>query len=386
MILLVDRAAPNWVVTRVADAIPAKSRYYSAHVWPVAQPVVMLWTTPEYASYSGDHLDASITIGLFGSGWKTPDNSRADVLLHFISHELFHNWDAGTSFTDQESTGTLASEGGADAASAIASAAAAHQPTETAWLRSVENAYNACVVKLSGSTKSLASRLHEGAPGRLPYDCGQTILFVLAAASPAHDPVATYFATWRHLHTIAPDRSYTWRNLVPEDANQKTVVALARAINTPGGFASAASAAFEADGYRIIPEATPNLAERSAAAGQLMVWAMAGDCAGQTGFWTQPDRFLLDKAVTQCATLHVGGKVTGMQDHKLLGDPWALAAIVHKRCAAHLPIRIEYANNLPPTTLQCHDTPPDIERPVRIVPPSSAKPVGAPGKAHQPLT
>lgn len=364
IILVLDRAAPEWIAQRVTTIVPAVNRYFTQELWPVTQPVVVLWAAPELTGFNGDHLEASITLGVYGDQWNKPNQSAAAQLLHFLAHELFHSWNAGKSFNTSDETGLLALEGGADAASDIAKAVAAGKSANKAWLQAVNDAYNACLAEIPPD-ESLAKRLREPSPNRLPYDCGNAILFLLAGSTPKHDPTTTYFAMWRRVHARKADRSYTWQDLAPSDADSTVLVALAGAIEQPGTFERNTAAAFAADHYGVQPDPDPTMAERTSAARALVAWAMREDCGG-VGFWTQPDGFLLDPSLHHCKSLRVGEKVTGMLGHDLRTDPWKLAENVQALCAQHHFIEVDYQGSTPPTRFACGNPPPDLLRPARI--------------------
>ncbi|HEX5305406.1 MAG TPA: hypothetical protein VFW82_04900, partial [Dyella sp.] len=217
LVLVSDRRAPAWIRERITAQAPALADLYTRTMGPAAVPMLMLYTRPtppQAHDYKGDHLEASITLGLFGDTWQTVDAATADELTRFLAHELFHSWDGDALLGSPEGEALLAKEGGAEMAKIFATPALLKEPAQGVP-DAVAQAYNACLLELPAQA-GLAAALAKRAPGRLPYDCGVPLMYALAVAADRAHPGPAYFGLWRTLrdaHRAHPADGYRWQDL-----------------------------------------------------------------------------------------------------------------------------------------------------------------------------
>ena len=370
LLMVTDRGVPAALHARVADVIPGIVDFYAKYLGAHALPVVYLYMAPEVGagrSYKGDHLDASITLGLLGQGWDTPDDPQVLLMIGFVAHELFHSWNSGGALGSPEGEALLAKEGGAEFAKVLATAHVLHR-NESEWLKDVAAAFNACRYAQREGI-SVRAALQNRSPGGLPYDCGMPMMLALAAAANPRDPASGYFDLWKRLAARRGQDAagtYRWQDLLADPASPSSVT-LEHAVGEPGAYVSSLTQVLEAPGFKVSPAAVLTADDRARIAGLLLAHVMQQDC-GNYSFWTQPDGFPLDDPLPGCKTLRPGAKVTALLGQALHdADLQAMALQIAQRCAAGLTVEVGYSDAQKPSQVHCTqalDVPP---RPVDIV-------------------
>ena len=347
LLFVIDKGTPSRIRERVASEVPRLVDFYVRHLGPAKTPTLFLFMQPDeqgVRNFHGDHLPSSITLGLMGQGWDAMEDADWQRLTGFVAHELFHTWNSAAVLGSPEGVGLLAKEGGAELARVMAMASLANQPPAQ-WLPRVGSMYNACLFDLPQG-QSVTVALDKRAPGGLPYDCGAPLMLALAVAANAHDPVTAYFDLWKKLTELRRGKSlpdFAWTDLIPSGTDPAVRNALVHAIQAPDAYADSMRAAFRQLGVRVEPASTldPENSRRYAAA--LMSHLMRLDCAGNVGFWTQPDGFLLDKSLPTCHVLKVGHTVDALLGQPLAtADLLALAKQMAGRCARGEPVEVGY--------------------------------------------
>ncbi|MEW5835797.1 MAG: hypothetical protein AB1832_12095 [Pseudomonadota bacterium] len=380
LVLVSDRRAPAWIRERIAAQAPALVDRYTRAMGPATVPMLMLYTRPTPAQahdFRGDHLDASITLGLFGATWDAVDEATADQLTRFLAHELFHSWNSSAPLGSPEGEPLLAKEGGAVMAEIFATAQVLGEPPQ-AVTDAVAQAYNACLLELP-ATIGVAAALAGREPGKLPYDCGVPLMYALAVAADRDDPGPAYFRLWRTLreaHRRHPADGYRWQDLIPAAIAPAVRADLARAIVEPGAYPTAMRAAWSALGLDVRSETRLDAATRRAWAGKLMGHLMAQDCGGSISFWNNPGGILLDSPLPRCRTLRPAATVTSILGQPLdRADMQALARQVRALCATANPVTVGYAARAgrpapAVSPVRCTAALPDWGTPVRLVAPA----------------
>lgn len=380
LVLVSDRRAPAWIRKRIAAQAPALVDLYTRAMGPATVPMLMLYTRPTPAQahdFRGDHLDASITLGLFGATWAALDEATADQLTRFLAHELFHSWDGDAVTGSPEGEALLAKEGGADLAKIFATATMMKESPQ-AVLDAVAQAYNACLLELPATT-GVAAALAGREPGHLPYDCGVPLMYALAVAADREDPGRAYFRRWRTLrdaHRAHPADGYGWQDLIPAATAPAVRADLARAVAEPGAYPAAIRAAWTALGLQVHEEASLDAATRRAWAGRLMAHLMAQDCGGSISFWNNPDGILLDRPLPRCHALRPGATVASILGESLdRADLPALARRVRAACVSGADVAVGYAAKAgqpaaAPSAVRCGAALPDWGAPVQLAAPS----------------
>ncbi|MDE1964231.1 MAG: hypothetical protein KGI42_10055 [Xanthomonadaceae bacterium] len=379
LVLVSDRRAPAWVRERIAAQAPALVDLYTRTMGPATVPMLMLYTRPTPAQahdFRGDHLDASITLGLFGATWDAVDKTTADQLTRFLAHELFHSWNSGASLGSPEGEPLLAKEGGAVMAEIFATARVLGEPPQ-AVTDAVARAYNACLLELPTAT-GVATALARPEPGHLPYDCGVPLMYALAVAAGRDDPAQAYFRAWKRLrdaHRAHPVDGYRWQDLIPATIDPAVRADLERAVAEPGAYPGALRAAWSALGLTARDETALDPATRRAWAGRLMGHLMAQDCGGSVSFWNNPGGILLDQPLPRCRTLRPCATVVSMLGKSLdRADMPALARRVRAVCARSGEVAVGYAagpGRVAPaaSAVHCAAPLPSWGTPVRLVAP-----------------
>ena len=353
-----DRDVPAPTRQRLDSTIARLAAFYRQRLGPVRMPTVFVYRMPYPAGvsgngYHGDRLPASLTLGLLGNDWNTPDISTLDLMTGFVAHELFHLWNTGDAMQVAGPVSSLASEGGAEMARIFATASVEGQG-EPAWLNAATDSLDACLIALP-ATGSLADT--DLAHGQLPYDCGVPVMLVLAAADDPHDLVKGYFRAWKSLiarQRHATGRPYHWTDLVPPGVHPRILHALHQAVYGDGSYAASMRQALTLAGFAVTPNRKPSAALRRQLNQPLMAALMATDCAGHVDLWNHPDGFLLGAHAKACRTLKAGQTVVALLGMPLASDdPAALHAAIEARCASGGKITANYASHEPAAELAC---------------------------------
>ena len=346
--LVSDRGTPSWIRERIAAQVPALVDLYTTTMGPAPVPMLFVFSrpTPRGArDYNGDHLPASITLGLHGDAWSHADPGTLDELTHFLAHELFHSWNSTAPLGSPEGEALLAKEGGADLAKIFASAKVLGQPPQSVW-DAVSRSYDACLLELPHGT-SVAAALTNPQPGPMPYDCGAALMSALALAADPHDPARGYFALWHTLrlaHARHPSDGYRWQELMPPSLAPSVRDALREAVDQPDAFATKLPQAWTALGLHVRPETTLEPDTRRAYMGKVMAHLMAEDCGGMVSFWNNLDGIRLDRPLPRCHVLQPGALVTSILGEPLAqADPIALARRVRAVCIGAGEVPVGYA-------------------------------------------
>ena len=376
LVLVSDRRAPAWIRDRIAAQAPALVDLYSRTMGPATVPMLMLYTRPTPAQahdFHGDHLDASITLGLFGDTWQAVDAATADELTRFLAHELFHSWDSGAMLGSPEGEPLLAKEGGAEMAKIFATTTVLNEPARTVS-DAVAQSYNACLLDLPATT-GLAAALAVRDPRKLPYDCGVPLMYALAVAADRDHPAQAYFRLWKTLrdaHRVHPVDGYRWQELIPATIDPAVRADLAQAVAEPGAYPAAIRAAWSALGLTVREETALDPSTRRAWAGKLMAHLMAQDCDGSISFWNNPGGILLDQPLPRCRTLRPGATVASILGEPLdRADMPALARRVRAVCAHSGEVAVGYVvapgRTAPaPSVVRCAAALPMWGTPVRL--------------------
>lgn len=381
LMLVSDRGTPAWVRQRITREVPALVHRYTQSMGPARVPMLFVFNRPlprGARGFRGDHLPASITLGLFGDGWSQVYPDSADQLTRFLAHELFHSWDSGPALGSPEGEALLAKEGGADLAKIFAGGAVLGQSRQAIW-DAVARSYDTCLLQLPPDT-SLATALQRRQPGVLPYACGAALMSALAVAADPADPAHGYFGLWRALRQSRarhPRDGYRWQELMPPTLAPAVRQRLEQAVAEPDAFAPKLEQAWTALGVQVQPVTTLDAGTRRAYLGKVMMHLMAADCGGTVSFWNNPDGFRLDQPLPRCHALHAGARVTSILGEPLAAaDPLALARQVRALCIAGKPVVVGYAAE--------HGQPAPADSPVHCatplpIPPAPVRLVAPPG-------
>lgn len=348
LMLVSDRGTPAWVRDRIAGEAPAMVDLYARTMGPARVPMLFVFsrpTPPGARDFKGDHLPASITLGLLGDAWDRADPESLDQLTRFLAHELFHSWNSDPLLGSPEGEALLAKEGGADLAKIFAGGQVMGASRQALW-DAVAQSYDACLLKLRRG-QSVANALADDQPGAMPYDCGAALMSALAVAADPGDPVRGYFGLWRALrqsHMRHPQDGYRWQDLMPPSLAPDLRTALEQAVSQPNAFGPKLQQVWAALGVKVAPQTTFDPDTRRAYLGQLMAHLMAADCGGTVSLWNTPDGFRLDHPLPRCHALQAGALVEAIQGEPLASaNPLALAQQVQARCAAGGTVTVGYA-------------------------------------------
>ncbi|MEO9079931.1 MAG: hypothetical protein ABI268_11555 [Rhodanobacter sp.] len=223
LLLVSDRRTPQWIRERLQHTIPGLTEFYRQRMGPMAVPTVFFYSLEgsHGSGYHGDRLPGSVTLGLLGDAWQTPDDSAIHQITEFVGHEIFHVWNATDGMEPVDAESNLASEGGAELAKMIATAHVEGNGT-LAWLAEASNSLNDCLLSLPTRSSLAAGQLDHG---QLPYTCGVPVMLVLAALNDPQDPATGYFRMWKALierKSSATDRQYRWTELAPPLSTRKS--------------------------------------------------------------------------------------------------------------------------------------------------------------------
>lgn len=378
--LVSDRGAPAWVRQRIVHEVPALVELYRRSMAPAKVPMLFVFSrpTPHGArDFKGDHLPASITLGLLGDAWDRPGPEGVDRLTGFLAHELFHSWNSDALLGSPEGEALLAKEGGADLAKIFAVGRIGGESSQSVW-DAIAQSYNACLLTLP-RTQSMAKALGDPQPGAMPYVCGAALMSALAVAADPADPVQGYFGLWRALrqaHVRQPHDGYRWQDLIPPSLAPDLRETLARSVAQPAVFASGLQRVWTDLGVKVTPLTTPDPDTRRAYAARLLMHLMAADCGGSVSLWNTPAGFRLDQPLPRCHHLHPGALVDAIQGESLAhADPLALAKRVQASCATGGTVTIGYAAE--------HGTPAPADSPIVCTAPLSLPP--APVRLNAPV-
>ncbi len=366
LMLVNDHGTPAWVRGRIAREAPALVDRYTQSMEPARVPMLFVFNRPlprGARDFKGDHLPASITLGLFGDGWSQVDPDSADQLTRFVAHELFHSWDSGPALGSPEGEALLAKEGGADLAKIFAGGAVLGQSRQAIW-DAVARSYDSCLLQLPNDI-SVATALQRPQPGTMPYACGAALMSALAVAADPADPARGYFGLWRALRQSRarqPHDGYRWQDLMPPSLAPSVRRLLKQAVAEPGAFAPKLEQAWSSLGVKVQPVTTLDAANRWIYLQKVMIHLMAADCAGTVSFWKNGDGFRLDQPLPRCHVLHAGARVISILGQPLAtADPLALARQVRALCIAGKPVVVGYA--------AVHGQPAPADSPVRCATP-----------------
>ncbi len=368
LLLVSDRQAPAWIRRQLGATILAIADFYRQQMGTMAMPIVFLYDMPgaHGSGYHGDRLPASVTLGLIGDAWKTPDSSAAHQVIEFAAHELFHVWNAAYGIEPADDESNLASEGGAELAKMFATARI-EGDSQQAWLDEAGASLNNCLLALPAHGSLAAGHLDHG---QLPYECGVPVMLVLGAMNDPQDPVAGYFRAWKILierKRAASEHHYSWTELAPAATHPPQLATLERAVHGDGSYATDIGKALGQAGFVVSKEPTLSASMRQRMNMQLMQTLMAHDCAGRVSFWSKPEGFLLDHPLPECQHLAPGGLVVSLLGQPFRSDqPIALAAAIKARCEAGGKIIAGYADGASVSELGCPTDLPTPPEPLRI--------------------
>lgn len=349
MLEVFDRTTPPWAVRSLGDTLERVAAYYLRWLPPVAMPVAFVYRMPYPAGTGGtgshgDRLPESLTLGLLGNDWSTPQDEALLPLTGFIGHEAFHLWNAANGLAPADDRATLAQEGGADLAGMFA-AAHLRDGGKADWLDAATDALDTCLVSLPGSGKLADADL---AHGRLPYACGAPAMLALAAANDREDPAAGYFNAWKRLverGLAQPDLPYRWDALADADADPRVLAALRDAIDGDAPYAEGLRTALVAAGFSLVPNTRLSPALRGRLNQQLVGALMARDCDGRVDLWGDPQGFRIGEHAGDCSALKSGRTIVALLDMALVDDdPAALRDAMRARCDAGGKVRVRYAD------------------------------------------
>ncbi|MEO8777172.1 MAG: hypothetical protein ABI389_00690 [Rhodanobacter sp.] len=369
LLLVSGRGTPDWIRDRLRHTIPGVAEFYRQRMWPMALPTIFFYSLPDAhgSGYHGDRLPGSLTLGLIGAAWKTPDASAAHQITEFVAHELFHVWNAAAGMQPVDAESNLASEGGAELAKMLASAHVEGDPDQ-AWLAEASTSLDDCLLSLPAQGSLAAGHLDHG---QLPYTCGVPLMLVLAALNHPQDPATGFFRMWKALverKSAAIDRDYRWTELAPPAANAGIMATLDRAVHGDAAYASAIAMALGHSGFVLQAPSSLSAKLRQRMNMQLMASLMAHDCGGRVSFWNEPSGFLLDKPLPSCRTLGAGKLVIALLGQSFADDqPQQLAAAIRARCRAGEQITAAYADGSPAAELGCPAIPPQLPKLLQIV-------------------
>ncbi|GLQ98187.1 hypothetical protein [Dyella mobilis] len=364
-----DRGIPAWALDQVARAIPHIAHFYSNYLGPITLPTVFFYSQPSDSAdtdYHGERLPESITLGLIGNGWRQPDTQKADKLIAFVAHEVFHAWNAANGMHPADDESNLAVEGGAEFAKILATAEQQKQ-NQSAWWAGVSDALNRCLLELP--TRGSLSDGHLG-HGMLPYDCGVPVMLVIGAANDPQRPGEGFFLAWKQLiqrKRDATDRSYRWTDLVMSSADPKIVQTLEAAVRQDQAYSTAIVRALNLAGFKLQPVSNASSEEREAINGKWMAAFMAQDCHGRISFWKKPNGFLLDHPLPSCSNLSAGKIVVSLAGEAFAtSQPPQLASAIYSQCATGHEASAAYDDGSS-ASLACPVTPPVLPQFVEIL-------------------
>jgi len=326
---VVDRKLPQWALKYIMEETDRAVLAYAEHLHKRSVPLVMIYASPGESPYFwGDHLDGTLTLGLYGD-WRNDTPDLQAQLHQFIAHELFHVWNTSGGH-QADPTSLLALEGGAELAKVLMTFDRTHDATLV--LNDVSDAMTRCQLEQAPPSK-LRELLANPRPGRLPYDCGMLLMF---------------------LQTVRPDGSTLddkgfwrfWKHPPPQDGRVDKIL-------DAEAFDVAARDAIRASGYQVAERRglPPDLA--SFAGKQILMALMSADCTGSYGFFSMREGYRLQDDLPTCGNFKGGKTVLEIAGMKPWVDPIALDARVQELCAAGKPVPVAYADPDPPSLIPC---------------------------------
>ena len=361
LLLVSGGHTPVWIRRRLRNTITGIARFYRQRMGPRELPTVFFYrlANSRGSGYHGDRLPGSLTLGLIGKAWDTPQPSAAHQITEFVGHEMFHVWNAADDMEPLSAESNLASEGGAELATMFAGAYVEGKG-EQAWLAEASASLNECLLALPATGSLVAAHLDHGL---LPYHCGVPVMLVLAALNNPQDPSNGYFRAWKKLiesKRAAKDRHYRWTDLAPPGVNPAIMSTLVRAAHGDGAYASAIQQALAQAGFLLQAPASLS-AHRQPLNMRLMQTLMAHDCGGRVSFWSKPDGFLLDHPLPGCHSLRGGKTVVSLLGHSLASDrPRVLIEAIKARCDAGGKVDVGYADATKASELDCPTSVPTL--------------------------
>ena len=369
LLLVSDRRTPDWIRERLHHTIPGLTEFYRQKLGPRVLPTVFFYSVQgsHGSGYHGDSLPGSVTLGLLGDAWKTPDPNAIHQITEFVGHEIFHVWNAADGIEPVDATSNLASEGGAELGKMIASAHVEGKDRQ-AWVAEASASLDDCLLSLPDKGSLAAGHLDHG---QLPYTCGVPVMLALAALNDPQDPAAGYFRMWKALverKGLATDHHYRWTELAPPTADRQVMADLEQAVHGDTAYASAITQALKRTGFVLHAPSSLSATWRQRMNMQLMASLMANDCDGRISFWNKPNGFLLDQPLPSCRTLSAGKLVISLLGQSFVNDqPQQLAAAIRARCADGGSISAGYADGSPAAKLSCPAKPPNLPKLLQIV-------------------
>lgn len=368
-LLVSGRRTPDWIRERLHHTVPGLTEFYRQQMGPRALPTVFFYSVQgsHGSGYHGDRLPGSVTLGLLGNAWKTPDPDAIHQITEFVGHELFHVWNAADGIEPVDATSNLASEGGAELAKMLATAHVEGNGRQ-AWVAEASASLNDCLLSLPAQGSLATGHLDHG---QLPYTCGVPVMLTLAALNDSQDPATGYFRMWQALikrKSSATDRHYRWTDLAPPTADPQVMADLKRAVHGDADYASAITQALTRVGFVLQAPTSLSATLRQRMNMQLMASLMAHDCDGRISFWNKPNGFLLDQPLPSCRTLGAGKLVVSLLGQSFVDDqPQQLAAAIRARCASSGNISAGYADGSPAAALSCPTKLPKLPKLLQIV-------------------
>jgi hypothetical protein len=347
---VVDRKLPEWALEYIMRETDLAASAYADHLGKRSMPLVMIYTSGGGNPYFwGDHLDGTLTLGLYGD-WRVESTDLRAKLRGFIDHEIFHTWNASAA-DHSDPTSLLALEGGAELAKVLLTFERTRNASVA--LSEVSDAMTRCQLELPQLT-SLRTVLKDPRPGRVPYDCGMMLMFLMTVhqrGSGLDD--RDFWQSWEHLLTDGKKgKKHVWTSVVNSGRSQSPGGSIDKIVDS-NTFDVAGEDAIRESGYRLLTRSslTPDLA--SLAGQKIMMGIMSADCVENYGFFTTRDGYQLDNALPDCGTFKAAKTVREIAGMKPWVEPIALNAKIRELCDAGKPVTVTYAD-APPSLIACN--------------------------------
>lgn len=348
--LVVDRSLPNWTLEYIIHEAEVATSGYRSRLGARSLPLLMVYTSGEGKAYFwGDHLGGTLMLGLYGD-WRADTPTLRAKLREFIDHEIFHVWNSSAS-DHPEPTSLLSLEGGAELARVLL--AFDRTGSSSSALSEVSDSLTRCQLE-QAPPASLRSMLNSPHPGRIPYDCGMVLMFLMTvrpSGSTLDD--SAFWHLWKQLlENSGRPPKYTWTAVVNSSHLRTATDSINRMLDGKD-FDVAVGNAMQASGFQMHSRRILS-SDLAALAGQkIMISLMSADCKGRVGFYYAAPGYRLDDELPTCGNLKAAKTIKDVAAIEPWVDPIALAAKIEELCGSGKPIPVTYADADVGSNLAC---------------------------------
>jgi hypothetical protein len=331
VVVVAPPAFPVWIEQRATTSFRYAVEKYRRELGTSlpTKPLLMLSYdgTSTGANWRGDSTTGyTLSLRFSGEGWNHETQSLQEIVAHFISHETFHFWNAHPAAGDDQ---PWIHEGSAEYAALLLRPGSSDD--------AIAENLNACRDEI-GADPLRSSR---GRMGRAPYVCGAT-LFWLSDLASGGTSGQLFFTLWKHLlagantrHVYSESDVESW---LDEQPHRDAVRQLFDIVLSETGVTR-----WQRLSQLVVPlgidlQSIPSLDKmRSQVVNHLLI----ENCPGSRryGFYTDADTIKLDSDPS-CARLPAGTRLFAIEDRNPISQTQAVFDAVSKRCAKHLPIRL----------------------------------------------